>query len=351
MSPRTTFGVALLLGWLWLGQGTASATTFLQLQSTCLGDGWFQYQMNVLNDPFFTAVQISGFDVNFTNQIDQGKLPPGWNAYSNSVASWYGPGTYPTRPYGLTFLVRSSETSYRLSPGTNYDGAIVLLSLVLSEYFPGIADGSVSANVVGYATMPCLIPCSPEQADGSPTNFVYNLKLLPDIALNRLIQTNGEIYGVDFTWTNESTFVLQGTGNMNTWTNIAYLWSYPPETVWTTNAPLNGYGPFYRVALVADGHDTNPPPLTSSLPLAPQTSATASFTTATPRVTGCQFAQGKVLVNFATQPGRTVQVQELDSHQIIRQTQSVTTSGTSATVTFNAAGLPSPVFFQAVAVQ
>ena len=351
MSKRSMLGPSFLLGLLWLGLANAGATTFLTLQSTYLGDGWFQYQMNVLNDPFFTAVQISGFGVNFTNQIDQGNLPSDWNAYSNGVANWSGPDNYPSRPYELTYLVRSSETSYRLALNTNYDGAIVLFSLFLSEDCPGVADGIVSANLVGYAQLPCLVPCSPEEADGSPTNYVYDLKFLPDIAINRLIQTNGDIYGVDFTWESDSTFVLQGTADLSNWTNITYLWSYPPETVWTTNVPLNTRGLFFRVALVADGYQTNLPPLTSSLALIPKASVTASLTATTPHVTGCRFAQGKMVVNVATQSGQTVQVQALDSHRVVRRSQSVTASGSSATVTFDAASLPSPVFFQAVAVQ
>lgn len=199
--------------------------------------------------------------------------------------------------------------------------------------------------------MPCLVPCSPAEADGSPTNFVYDLKLLPDITINQLIQTNGEIYGVDFTWTNSSTFVLQGTPDLSNWTNIAYLWSYPPETVWTTNVPLNAYGSFFRLALVADGHANNLPPLTSSLALAPKSRAKANLAVTTPRVTGCQFAQGKVLVTLATQSGQMLQVQAMNSNGTVRQAQQVTATGASATVSFDPASLPSPVFFQAVAIR
>jgi hypothetical protein len=351
MSKKTTLGLPLVLGLLWLGSGTAGATTFLQLQSTYLGDGWFQYQMNVLNDPFFAEADVVGFGVNFTNQIEPGTLPAGWVVAQGGGANWETTDSYPSRPYELTFLVRSSETSYRLGVATNWDGAFVLFSLVLTEVYPGVGSGIISGNIVGYALMPCLVPCSPEEADGSPTNFVYDLKLLPDVTLNQLIQTNGQIYGVDFTWDAESTFVLQGTTDLNNWTNIAYIWSYPPETVWTTNAALNAYGQFFRVALVADGYSTNLPPLTSNLVLTPKTLAKAGVTSTLPRVTSCQFAGGKVVVNIASQSGETVQVQAVDSHRAIRQTQQVVAQGASATVNFDTASLPSPVFFQAVAIR
>ena len=355
MGRKTTLGLPWLLGLLWLGLGAANATTFLQLQSTYLGDGWFQYQMSVLNDPFFTEADVTGLQINFTNQIDQSNGAQGWGNIdfdsSYSVSSWAFTNGYPARPYTETFLVRSSETSYRLSSGANFDGAVVLLSLILAEVYPGVGSGVFSANIVGYAMMPCLVPCSPEEADGSPTNFVYTLKLLPDVNINQLVQTNGQIYGVDFTWDSASTFVLQGTADMNTWTNIAYVWSYPPETVWTTNTPLNAYGQFFRVALVADGHHTNLPPLTSNLALAPDKTIAKAGIGATPlKVTSCRFTGGKVVVNLATRPGLMVQVQAMDARGTIRQTQQVLATGTSATVSFDTASLPSPVFFQAVLV-
>lgn len=346
MGNKSRLRLASLLGTLWLGLATANATTFLQFQSTYLGGGWFQYQLNVLNDPFFTEADVVGFSVNFTNQIDRGALPTGWTDGSGN-ANWTTTNSYPLRPYELTFLVRSSETSYRLGLATNLDGAIILVSLWLADFNP---LPIISGNIVGFAMMPCLVPCSPAEADGSPTNLVYDLKLLPDITINRLIQNDGEIYGVDFTWTNSSTFVLQGSTNLNAWTNIAYVWSWPPETIWTTNTPLNAYGQFFRVALVANGHTTNLPPLTASLSLTSRSVAKASLPTAMPRVTGCQIAGGNVEVNVATQPGQIVQVQAMDARGTVRQIQPVTATGGSATVSFNPASLPSPVYFQAVAV-
>jgi len=331
------------------GYGIAKATTFLTLQSTYLGDGWFQYQMNVMNDPFFAEADITGLGINFTNQIDQTDGTAGWSYQGTN--DWEFTNGYPVRPYSETFLIRSSATSYRLGLATNVDGAIVLMSLVLTEMYPGMAEGVISENIVGYAMMPCLVPCDAADADGSPTNFTYVLKLLPDVAINQLIQTNGNIYGMDFTWDSDSTFLLQGSTDLNNWTNAAYIWSYPPETVWTTNTSLNDYGQFFRVELVADGHATNLPPLASAFTMASKAKAKASLSSTSPRVTGSQFVNGKFLVKIATQKGQTVSVQALDSHGSIHQSQEVTPTGTSVTATFNVGNLPNPVFFNAVAAQ
>lgn len=333
----------LVLICLGLTTGTARATTFLTLQSTYLGEGWFQYQMVVMNDPFFSEADVAMY-INITNQIDQVDGTNGWS-YQGSDG-WEFTNGYPARPYSEIFLVQSSETSYRLGSGPNFAGATVTFSLFLTDLFPGIADGTVSENIVGYANVPCLIPCSPEEADGSPTNFSYNLKLVPDVQLNQLILTNGNVYGVDFNWSSQATFLLQGSPDLNSWTNVAYLWSDPPETAWTTNTPLNPYGQFFRIELVGDGYQTNLPPLSSAVRAA-KAAAKPHLTTTPLRVTNCHSAGGKVLVSVAAQPGQAVQVQAINQRGVVLQSQQVVAWTSSVTVNFDSASLPNPVFFQA----
>jgi hypothetical protein len=340
----------LVLSGLVLGLGTARATTFLELQSTCLGNGWFQYEMSVFNDLFFSEADITQLQISFTNEIDQIPGTNNWvnNAWGNNYSSWTFGSGYPARPYVETFLIRSSQTAYKLAT-TIPNQALVLLSLYCTGINPLTAGACL--NIVGFARMPCLVPCSPEEADGSPTNFVYVLKLLPDVAINSLIQSNGVILGVDFSWDYDSTFLLQGSTDFNQWTNIAYIWSESPETIWTTNASLGEYGQYFRVALVAEGHATNLPPLSAALTPAPKTLAKVGVTANAPSVTGCQADNDRMLVSIASQPGQTCEVRALDSHLVVQQTQQITPSGTSATAIFDAASLPNPVFFQVVSVQ
>ncbi len=76
--------------------------------------------------------------------------------------------------------------------------------------------------------------------------------------------------GVNFIWDSEATFLLQGTADFKHWTNIAYIWSSPSETIWTTNQALNSLGSYFRLELVTDGHSTNVPPLVSSQLITPK---------------------------------------------------------------------------------
>ena len=344
--------LALLLAVFLFGPGTAKGTTFLQFDSTFLGNGWFQYRLQLMDDPFFTAVDLS-IGINFTNQIDS----TGSAIWTNSTAQtnysdWASSVSYRPRPYEEVFLVRSSEPSYRQGTvGGPASGATLLMGLYLAAKNPLSDIGLVSENMVGYVNIPCLIPCQPGDADGSPTNFSYTLKLVPDVIIQQLIQTNGAVSGVDFVWEAESTFLLEASKNLTTWTNIAYVWSTPSETLWTTNQSLNNLGQFFRLELVAEGHKTNLPPLNTS-GLVASFSAVKTQTVAqlvVPRVASCKIDQGSIAVNLITQAKQNYTVNAVDSHKVVRASQSLSATGDSATVHFDPKNLPTPVFFQVTA--
>jgi hypothetical protein len=324
---------------------SSEATTFLTLQSTYLGGGWFQYQMNVMNDPFFYAVDIQDFGVAVTNQLDQSTTSTNYSFEETNLynADWtltnWPP---PQRPYTETFLLRSAETSWRLATnGPAWDGAIIEGSLGWNSISP-------FQGAVFYSIMPCLVPCADADADGSPTNYVYTLELVPDITINALLQTNGNFYGLDFTWDYDSTFLLQGSTDLNTWTNISYVWSYPPETIWTTNTLLNAYGQFFRIELAVDGHATNLPPLSA---LAMSTETKPSTFLPAQAVTGIKFVNGKIVVSVTAQSSQKVSVVAMNSRGAICARQSVIWQGTSAAATFDSTNFPNPVFFNAVTAQ
>jgi hypothetical protein len=159
------------------------------------------------------------------------------------------------------------------------------------------------------------------------------------------------VSGVDFLWGYDSTLLLQASTDLTTWTNVAYLWSYPPETIWTTDLPLNDFGQFFRLELVANGHQTDLPPLTSSATLVKPAATKASIASSTtiPRVSGCQMSHGKIAVNIATKPNQLYNVSALDSRKVVQATQPLTATGDSATVYFDTRSLPTPVFFQVTA--
>src|SRR5258708_4674993 len=48
-----------------LGVGRTLATTFEEVESTYLGDGWFKYRMKQFRDPYFIEEDITEFAVGF----------------------------------------------------------------------------------------------------------------------------------------------------------------------------------------------------------------------------------------------------------------------------------------------
>ena len=89
MREKSFLILVLSFGFLGLQLGLANATTFLELQSTYLGDGWFQYKMSVMNDPFFREADITGFGMPFTNQARVGTNSSEWiNKSTNGYSSW-----------------------------------------------------------------------------------------------------------------------------------------------------------------------------------------------------------------------------------------------------------------------
>jgi len=347
VNTRLSTTLAWLLTVFGLEMGIVRASTFLELQSTYLGAGWFQYQMKVLNDPFFTQVNVTGVQVGFTNETDHSTSATNWGNtdWTNAYSSWsFTNYVSPTPPFAITWRIRSSETAFKLQTNNFNGDALVMSFLNMTGIYPGVLSGVVwGQNILGCANLPCLVPCRPEEADNSPTNFVYDLKLAPDVVIKQMIQTNGGIYGVDFQWDSAATFLLQGTADFKNWTNIAYIWSTPPETLWTTNQTLSSRGSFYRLELMTDGYSTNVPPLGSNLKFAPNL-----FVPRPTVITGCRLNGGSMVVAFTSSPGQSCSVQALDSSLVIRQSQQVIPSSTSASASFDPVSLPNPVFFRIV---
>lgn len=335
------------------------ATTFIELQSSYLGDGWFRYRMQMPYDPFFRKADVGDIAItSFTNFAEFGPAPQDWTnqpSSGNSAAWRYAlPIPSQTRPYVREFLVRSDEHTFRV--GTN---AMVVMSLELvSDWFDYWADhGAIAQNIVGYAHIPCLIPCSPQLADNSPTNFTAILEIVDhDLTLDSLIVTNGEVNGVTFSAAFKSTVLLEGTFDHRQWTNIAYLWGNAGATTWRTNIALNDFGSFFRLELVAmNEHVTNLPPL-NTFSSAAKASKDQPATVVRPAQTSVQvqrcFPEGEeMVVKFNSQTGVTYGVSAMGMRGTTLCTQDVAGTGAEAEARFNTTSLPNTVWFKVEAAK
>jgi len=279
-------------------------------ESTYLGDGWFEYSVVTTDDPFFLFLDIMGTGVQFGPSMDAGPAPAQWtNLVHTNFISWSFDGIGlgdQTRPYRATFRLRSAHTNYRRAPGAG----LVLMSLAIVGGYHGQL---ASANIVGYWIPDALVPCAPEEADGSATNLVLWAPMisgLPEPRLVNLIQDGGEQVGVNFEYPEPSTVRLEGTRDFRSWNNVAYIHGNAGVTAWTTNVSLSSYGDFFRLRLVAEGHATNMPPLSEASPLLVQSKTKREFL---PKLSGVPIA-GEINVTIANVSGGTCAITELGSN-------------------------------------
>ncbi len=222
---------------------------FIEMESKYLGEGWFQYRFKSLDDPYVKQRELlSIWPTSFSGFIEN-VAPIGWtNIYFET--NWNGFAFDEANSNSvlteLTFRVRSSRTNYRRSD----DFFSVARVTFADPYLP-------SGGGVVMLRFDCLIPCLPEEVDGSPDKVVSRIELVKDIKIDGLIQTNREIYGISFTWNENSTVRLEGSFNLKTWSTVAQFFGTPPTTIWITNTPINSYGRFFRLGLVANRHLTN----------------------------------------------------------------------------------------------
>jgi hypothetical protein len=242
----------------------------VELESTYLGDGWFQYRLRSIDDPFFLFFDVMSLYVACPGFIQFGTNPPDWESsvapagsWPESTAIWEYPdcGTVAcqSRPYERVFRVRSDRRHFN-----RRIGALVTMSLSMVGGYHGNA---ATVNMVGYMNLPALLPCAPEEADGSATNHLERVTLisLPDPQIDTLIRFGSEVRGVSFYYPESSTVRLEATRDFRTWSNITYIYGNSGVTGWSTNSSLNHFGDFFRLRLIAEGHATQLPPLESQL--------------------------------------------------------------------------------------
>jgi hypothetical protein len=352
MKTKFSAGIAVMFVFV----AVCSGTTCIELQSTYLGDGWFRYRMKSLPEPFLLHVDIQGLYLGGASTSGQsdyvyGESPLDWqNEAASQFPGWRYQLPYPSqqRPYQREFFIQSTERTFRYA--TN---ATIFMTLELvSDWFSYWRGAGHFTPILGYVNLPCLYPCSPEQADDSPPDRLCVFKIVEsDMTLDSLVVTNGLITGVTFSAEFNSTVLLEGSMDYSHWTNIGYIWGDKGVTTWTTNAPLNDLGRYFRIELVAmDEHVTNLPPLLASSPIATvglKTSAATKADLAGSPFVICRPQGNDVAVQFVSEAGQKYAVQAMDVRSQVVVTQEMTGTGKLVEAHFEAATLPNPVFFSA----
>lgn len=327
-------GVLLLLTiscWL-LEASNVEARYCLEFESRYDGDGWFHYRLRTMEDPFISLIyfrQICPFDV-FLN-YETNTVPNNWTNYF-PPSTWAGIMPDPQFPQSrieeISFSVRSSSRFFK----TQTKGFLTIHSVYFSD--PYFERGEMS----GFVVYPALVPCLAEEADGSAATLVSRIELLADIKIDNLICTNGNIYGVTFSWSGPSTVELQGSFNMVDWTTITRFFGDAPQTTWTTNTPLNSFGQFFRLSLVAARHLTNSPPetLVVAKAKAPDIKPDGNL----------EFAKGQLRCSFTSLPNQPYACDVIGTKGQVITTRQVEPIQEISTVSFDVSELNAVGFFR-----
>lgn len=279
----------------------------MTVESAHLGGGVFRYVIRIVDDPFFRYFNVSSFGIFSAAGVQSTDAPSGWTNDVTGGTSWTFAGDVNVarpRPYEVVLYVRSSHSTFKK---VTQNGAYVVMLISTVGGYHGLADPFTGA---GYWSPEILVPCAPEEADGSAPNLVASIGFfsrLPDIKITGLLQAEARPVGISYSYPEPSTVRLEATRDFKLWTNVAYIYGTAGATTWTNSSALDLFGGFYRVRLVAEGHLTPLPPLNSATPVL---SAAASLSQQS--LSGVRKVSSGIEATFASVPGTDYRVELLD---------------------------------------
>jgi hypothetical protein len=197
-----------------------------------------------------------------------------------------------------------------------------------------------SANVVGYCNFAALVPCLPDQQDVSP-NPLYTNTTYSDIVISDLVKDSTGVHGVTFpNYGFAGKYLLEASPDLKSWRKVAYIYSQPYFTTWTTNVDLGQWGSFFRLDYVGYGAiaSTNLPPLDGPSLLGAGCLSRSASVKAVPQVGFSQ--KGRLKIQLQTAPGRNYLVRLYEAGKVVWATQCAA-SQTQTTLDLPATGLPS----------
>jgi hypothetical protein len=291
-----------------------NARNVLEVESQYLGDGSFQYSSRTLDDPFFTKFDLVQLGLtSFTNLV-QITPPPHWtNTFNPEWSSIGFAGTISQpRINAVTLQAKSAETHFRTMTNAWFIAGDIQLA------------PSYSGNIIAFIRLDCLVPCSAEESDGSAPSLISRYEAIKDVKIDAVVRTNGEVYGVTYSWNEPSTVDLEGSHDMTNWNFIARFFGDPPRTTWTTNISLNSFGEFFRLALVSNHHVTNSHSARASAPV---------VSSSTVRVQSYRIVAGRLEADFASVTNSVYEVEmcgtdgeKIETHQIVAKNFRTTAS-------------------------
>jgi hypothetical protein len=235
----------LLIGVLLTGGTALQAADFIRMESSYLGDGWFEYRVTMVDDPYYETASIGAVSIAFPGRTDYGTDPADWvsDGASADLAIWnFDTQQTQTRPYERTFLARSSYTTFKTVDQTV---RVFIEATPQTELQTPVAQVAVILRIRG------VVPCPPGEADGSAAVQSSSAALREDLRIASLTVVGG-VPTLSYEWAYDSTVSLEASSDLKIWTPVTTILGDAGETIWTATVPLENSGKFYRLTLLAN---------------------------------------------------------------------------------------------------
>lgn len=237
--------IGSLLVALWM-ISVGTAADFLTLRSSYLGNGLFEYRLELPDDNFFTNASIGTFSVSFTNRQAFVITPTDWMPLTSELnqAIWnFDTNALQSRPYTATFQVQSTSTTFRtLDAAAFVSYQATPAGALLTTNFPALA---------GFGVVKALVPCDPAQADGSASTLEDCFAVRDDLRITGLTTISGEATALSFWWDSDSTVQVQSSPDLSIWTVQTNLLGNAGTNRWTLPSPLSATSRYFRLRLLA----------------------------------------------------------------------------------------------------
>ena len=247
----------LLIGALLTGGSSLQAADFVRIESSYLGDGWFEYRVTMVDDPYYETATIGAVSIAFPGRSEYGTDPADWvsDGASADRANWnFDTQQTQTRPYERTFLARSSHTTFKtvdLAAGISLS-ATPKAALQTTARYGEVPPEGTQPGIAVVLQFRGVVPCPPEEADGSMALQSWSVGLRADLRITSLVLENGAPKSLSYEWTYDSTVSLEASFDLKIWTPVTTILGDAGETIWTATVPLENSGKFYRLTLMAN---------------------------------------------------------------------------------------------------
>lgn len=311
---------------------TSADDTSFTLTSTVTTNGWYSYDLRGRWNAFFSSFYDIVLAPGFTNFVAAGPHDATEFNHGPSQVGWRWDGTAPKE---FQHLVSAQSSSAHATIRAN---AYVMFAAVIAAW---TTPGYVSKNIVGYARMPVLEPTDDPAAGVTNTVLASTMVIVPDPKI-----TGWTPYTISYEWGANATMLIQASGDLKAWSNVAYSLSYPGTNTWTSSVPLDVWGKHFRVVLVSGRHQTNL--VQSGRPALPKRVGRGTRNVAPAPVRAlCPMRDGTVGVTLAAQRGLHYQVEMRNALGKTLVTKEFSATGRLTTVVMPDLGSTQPVFIEA----